>query len=75
MSAAIIVCMKKLIPVCKKTLCMLLSALIIFCIPSIFLGCIDNNTYDGELLRLHIRMTLRVGILCLLSARTSVRLV
>ncbi len=55
MSAAIIVCMKKLIPVCKKTLCMLLSALIIFCIPSIFLGCIDNNTYDGELLRLHIR--------------------
>lgn len=40
---------------CKKTVCMLLSAFIIFCIPSIFLGCIDNNTYDGELLRLHIR--------------------
>lgn len=52
---AIIVCMKKLFYVCKKTLCVLLSAFIIFCIPSIFLACIDNNTYDGELLRLHIR--------------------
>lgn len=47
--------MKKLSHVCKKTLCLLLASFIIFCIPSIFLGCIDNNTYDGELLRLHIR--------------------
>ncbi len=47
--------MKKLSVICKKTLCLLLSAAIIFFIPSIFSGCIDNNTYDGELLRLHIR--------------------
>lgn len=30
-------------------------AAIIFCFSSIFLGCTDNNNYDGELLRLHIR--------------------
>ena len=39
----------------KKILCVLLSAFIVFCIPSIFCACIGNNIYDGELLRLHIR--------------------
>lgn len=32
-----------------------MSVAIFFCVSSIFLGCKDNNTYDGELLRLHIR--------------------
>lgn len=32
-----------------------MSVAIIFCVSSIFLGCNDNNTYEGELLRLHIR--------------------
>ena len=39
----------------KKSVCVLLSIAIIFCGLSIFFGCNDNNTYDGELLRLHIR--------------------
>ena len=33
----------------------MLSAAIIFCVSSIFCGCNDNNIYDGELLRLHVR--------------------
>lgn len=41
--------------ICKKTVCLLLSVMIILYIPSIFCGCIGNNRYDGELLRLHIR--------------------
>lgn len=47
--------MKKTVCVCKRIVCLLLSAAIIFCVPSIFCGCFDNNNYDGELLRLHIR--------------------
>lgn len=47
--------MKKLYVIIKRTVCVLLSAAIIFCFLSIFSGCKDNNTYDGELLRLHIR--------------------
>ena len=47
--------MKKLAIVCKKTLCLIVAVYIIFCIPFIFSACIDNNTYNGELLRLHIR--------------------
>ncbi len=39
----------------RKIVCVLLSAVILFCVPSIFCGCIGNNIYDGELLRLHIR--------------------
>lgn len=34
---------------------LLLVCAIIFCGSSIFSGCKDNNSYDGELLRLHIR--------------------
>lgn len=41
--------------ICKKVMCLLLSLTIILYIPSIFCGCIGNNRYDGELLRLHIR--------------------
>jgi len=47
--------MKKLIVVCKRIICILLSAAIFFCVSSIFFACTDNNSYDGELLRLHIR--------------------
>lgn len=47
--------MKKIVSICKKTLCLLLSAAIILCIPYIFCGCFEDNNYDGELLRLHIR--------------------
>lgn len=47
--------MEKTVGLFKKTVCLLLCAYIILCIPSIFCGCIDNNKYDGELLRLHIR--------------------
>ncbi len=39
----------------KRSICVLLSVVIFFCGSSIFLGCNDNNTYEGELLRLHIR--------------------
>ena len=39
----------------KKAICVLLSVAIIFCVSSIFCGCNDNNIYDGELLRLHVR--------------------
>lgn len=52
---AIIVCMENIVKIIRKSVCILLSGVIIFCIPSIFLGCKDNNIYDGELLRLHIR--------------------
>ena len=38
-----------------KIVCVLLSVAIIFCVSSIFLGCTGNNTYEGDLLRLHIR--------------------
>ncbi len=47
--------MKNLRRVVKKLVCVLLSGMIFFCVPSIFCGCIDNNKYGGELLRLHIR--------------------
>lgn len=47
--------MKKIIYVCKKIMCLAAVVCIIFYIPFIFSACIDNNTYDGELLRLHIR--------------------
>ena len=47
--------MKKLSVVCKKTLCVFMAVCIILCVPYIFSACIDNNTYNGELLRLHIR--------------------
>lgn len=53
--AAIIVRMEKFIVMCKKILSLLLTACIIFCITPIFFACTDNNTYDGDLLRLHIR--------------------
>lgn len=36
-------------------MCLLLSAAIIFCVMHIFCGCFEDNKYDGELLRLHIR--------------------
>lgn len=39
----------------NKTVCLLLSATIFFCVSSIFFGCEENNIYDGQLLRLHIR--------------------
>ncbi len=55
MYAVIIVCMEKIKKIFKKSICVLLCAAIIFCVLSIFSGCKDNNTYDGELLRLHIR--------------------
>lgn len=32
-----------------------MSVVIFFCISSIFWACTDNNIYDGQLLRLHIR--------------------
>lgn len=47
--------MKKLKHIFCKIVSIFLSGVIIFCILSIFSGCKDNNTYDGELLRLHIR--------------------
>ena len=47
--------MEKLLKIVSKSVCVLLSVAIIFCVSSIFLGCNDNNTYEGELLRLHIR--------------------
>lgn len=47
--------MKKITFIFKKTVCILLSVVIIFCVSSIFSGCKDNNTYNGKLLRLHIR--------------------
>ena len=52
---AIIVCMERIVKIIKRSICVLLSAVIIFSVSAIFLGCKDNNTYDGELLRLHIR--------------------
>lgn len=48
-------CMKNIINVFVRILSVLLSVIIFFCFSAIFLGCNDNNTYDGELLRLHIR--------------------
>ncbi len=48
--------METFVRVCKKTISVLLSAFMIFCVLFIFSACIDNNTYyDGDLLRLHIR--------------------
>ncbi|MDE6618571.1 MAG: stage II sporulation protein R [Clostridiales bacterium] len=47
--------MERLLQIIKKSVSVLLSVAIFFCVSSIFLGCKDNNTYDGELLRLHIR--------------------
>ena len=47
--------MEKIRNIINKSVCVLLSAAIIFCCLSIFSGCNDNNTYEGELLRLHIR--------------------
>lgn len=38
-----------------KVFCIVLSAVMIFTVLSIFCGCTANNRYDGELLRLHIR--------------------
>ena len=52
---AIIVCMGKIVDICKKTVILLSACAIIFCVSAIFCGCIDNNNYEGELLRLHIR--------------------
>ncbi len=52
---AIIVCMKKSVDILLKIISLLVSVAIIFCIPAIFCACIDNNNYDGEMLRLHIR--------------------
>lgn len=46
--------MKK-VDVFVKTLCLVLSLAMIFCFSSIFCACTANNSYDGELLRLHIR--------------------
>ncbi len=39
----------------KKALIVLVIMALIFASPSIFCGCTANNSYDGELLRLHIR--------------------
>ena len=36
-------------------ICAFVFSFFIFCTPLIFCGCDDNNTYKGELLRLHIR--------------------
>ena len=47
--------MEKITKIIYRCVSVLLSVVIIFCVSSIFLGCKDNNTYDGELLRLHIR--------------------
>ncbi|MDE6201774.1 MAG: stage II sporulation protein R [Clostridiales bacterium] len=47
--------MERILQIIKKSVSVLLSVAIFFCVSSIFLGCKDNNTYDGELLRLHIR--------------------
>lgn len=47
--------MKKTVCILKKILCFILSAAIILSFSSIFSACADNNIYDGELLRLHIR--------------------
>lgn len=47
--------MGKTVLICKKILSLLLSVAIIFCVPYIFCGCLEDNNYDGELLRLHIR--------------------
>lgn len=47
--------MERIIKIIKVSVSVLLSAAIIFCVSAIFLGCKDNNTYDGKLLRLHIR--------------------
>ncbi|MBD5131008.1 MAG: stage II sporulation protein R [Clostridiales bacterium] len=47
--------MKKLRIIGKKIVSILLSVAIFFGLPFIFSACIDNNNYEGELLRLHIR--------------------
>ena len=47
--------MEKLINILKKCISVLSVFAMIFCVLSIFSGCKDNNTYEGELLRLHIR--------------------
>lgn len=47
--------MEKITNIFKKVTSVLLSVAMIFCILSIFSGCKDNNTYEGKLLRLHIR--------------------
>lgn len=52
---AIIVCMEKIIHVCKRFVSVFMSVVIFFCISSIFFACTDNNIYDGQLLRLHVR--------------------
>lgn len=53
--AAIIVRMKKIVLVCKRFICVLTSVVIFFSISSIFFACTENNIYDGQLLRLHVR--------------------
>lgn len=55
LSSAIIVYAMKIKSIYKKIVCMLVIIAIIFCVPSIFCGCVDNNIFDGELLRLHVR--------------------
>lgn len=40
---------------CFKIVAFMLSVCMIVCLPIIILSCKDNNTYSGELLRLHIR--------------------
>lgn len=47
--------MKNIMRLCKKTVCILLSATIFLYFSFIFFACTDNNIYDGDLLRLHIR--------------------
>lgn len=47
--------MKKLCSVCIKAVCRVVVILFIFAVGALFSACTDNNTYDGELLRLHIR--------------------
>ncbi|MCX4313674.1 MAG: stage II sporulation protein R [Clostridia bacterium] len=46
--------MKRLSRVYKVFVSLLLSVIMLFCVSAVFCGC-ANNTYDGKLLRLHIR--------------------